>query len=65
MVKAHQSQIPEDLVIAQPDCPKRLGSLVKQMISKNPNLRPSFRQVLNEMISIEIEFLSDETLLQL
>ena len=65
MREAHQNQIPEDLVIAQRDCPGRLGSLVKQMLCKDPILRPSFRQVLNELISIEIEFLNDDRLLQL
>jgi len=65
LIKSHQEDIPEDLVIVQRDCPGRLGSLVKQMLAKDPVLRPSFRQVLNELISIEIEFLSDSTLLRL
>jgi serine/threonine protein kinase len=60
----HVESIPEDLVIAAPDCPARLGSLVKQMLSKNPILRPSFREVLNELISIEIQYLSDTTLIR-
>ena len=61
----HLNDIPEDLIIAQPDCPARLGALVKQMLTKNPLRRPSFREVLNELISIEIEFLSDTTLIRL
>lgn len=61
----HVNAIPEDLIIAQPDCPARLGTLVKQMLTKNPLARPSFREVLNELISIEIEYLSDTTLIQL
>jgi serine/threonine-protein kinase len=61
----HLNDIPEDLIIAQPDCPARLGALVKQMLTKNPISRPSFREVLNELISIEIEYLSDTTLIRL
>ena len=61
----HLNDIPEDLIIAQPDCPARLGALVKQMLAKNPVARPSFRTVLNELISIEIEYLSDTTIIQL
>ena len=65
IANAHQETIPEDLVIVQPDCPARLGALVKQMLSKNPILRPAIREVLNELISIEIECLSDSTLIRL
>ena len=61
----HQNYIPEDLVVLQSECPGRLGSLVKQMLSKDPIRRPSFRSVLNELISIEIEFLSNSTLIKL
>jgi serine/threonine-protein kinase len=62
---SHANTIPEDLIVAQPDCPVRLGMLVKQMLAKNPQARPSFRHVLNELISIEIEHLSDATLIPL
>lgn len=62
---AHKNDIPEDLMIVQRDCPARLGVLAKQMLSKDPVMRPTFRQVLNELISIEIEFLSDSTLIRL
>lgn len=65
VANAHTDNIPEDLVIAQRDCPARLGTLVKQMLAKNPVIRPSFREVLNELISIEIEHLSDPALIQL
>jgi serine/threonine protein kinase len=61
----HHDQIPEDLAVAAFDCPARLGALVKLMLSKDPILRPSFREVLNELISIEIEHLADETLIRL
>jgi len=62
---SHNEQIAEDLVIAAPDCPPRLGALVKLMLSKNPILRPSFREVLNELISVEIEHLADTTLIRM
>lgn len=58
---AHLNHIPEDLRFSQPDCPLRLGQLAKQMIAKNPLMRPSLREVLNELIAIEIEHLSDAT----
>lgn len=65
IIQQHREHIPEDLVVLQSECPGRLGSLVKQMLSKDPIRRPSFRSVLNELISIEIEFLSNSTLIQL
>ena len=65
IIEQHQDHIPEDLVIIQSECPGRLGSLVKQMLFKDPIRRPSFRAILNELISIEIEFLSNSTLIQL
>ena len=65
IIERHQTHIPEDLVVVQRECPGRLGSLVKQMLSKDPIRRPSIRSVLNELISIEIEFLSNSTLIQL
>lgn len=61
----HKESIAEDLIFLQPECPAKLNSLVKQMLIKEPTDRPSFREVLNELISIEIEYLSDSTLLQL
>jgi len=65
IIERHQNHIPEDLVVVQRECPGRLGSLVKQMLFKDPVRRPSIRSVLNELISIEIEFLSNSTLIQL
>lgn len=62
---AHREAIAEDLIFAQPDAPKRLSSLVKQMLAKNPMVRPTFSEVLNELISIEIEHLSDTRLITL
>jgi len=65
IIEQHQNHIPEDLVVVQRECPGRLGSLVKQMLFKDPARRPSIRAVLDELISIEIEFLSNSTFIQL
>lgn len=62
---AHQEVIPEDLIIAQPICPPRLASLTKQMLSKNPVMRPSSCEVLDELIAIEIEHLSNNSMVML
>jgi serine/threonine-protein kinase len=62
---AHAESIPEDLIIAQPNCPPALAALVKQMLSKDPFMRPSSREVLDELIAIEIEHLSNTTLIKL
>lgn len=59
--QSHLNTIPEDLIVSQPHCPPRLNSLVKQMLAKNPVMRPSIREVLNELIAVEIEHLSDTT----
>jgi len=62
---AHQEVIPEDLIIAQPECPPRLASLTKQMLAKDPLMRPSSYEVLDELIAIEIEHLSNRSLLKM
>ena len=62
---AHQDVIPEDLIIAQPACPPRLASLTKQMLAKNPLMRPPSCEVLDELIAIEIEHLSNTSLILL
>ncbi|MEM9941467.1 MAG: serine/threonine-protein kinase [Planctomycetota bacterium] len=59
--QSHRDLIPEDLIFSQPDCPQALGRLVKQMLSKNPEVRPTMREVLNSLIGVEIEHLSDLT----
>ena len=62
---AHQEVIPEDLIIAQPACPPRLASLTKQMLAKNPLMRPRSCEVLDELIAVEIEHLSNNSLIML
>ncbi|MEL7496175.1 MAG: serine/threonine-protein kinase [Planctomycetota bacterium] len=63
--QAHQDSIAEDLMFAQTNTPPRLSELVKQMLRKNPQQRPSFNRVLDQLISIEIEHLSDNRLIRL
>lgn len=54
-----------DLMIQQPLCPPPLYRLVRKMLSKNPANRPAFHDVLESLITIEIEHLSDMTVLPL
>ena len=61
----HRHRIPEDLMFVQPHCPPLLSMLVKQMLAKNPERRPSFREVLNRLISIEIDHLNDKSMIRL
>lgn len=63
IMNEHLEAIPEDLIIAQPSCPPALASLVKQMLAKDPMLRPTSREVLNALIGVEIEHLSDTTMI--
>ncbi len=65
VVKNHRHHIPEDLMFIQSACPTELSMLVKQMMAKNPARRPAFREVLNRLISIEIEHLNDMTMIRL
>ncbi len=62
---AHQEVIPEDLIISQPACPPRLASLTKQMLAKDPLMRPTSCEVLDELIAIEIEHLSNNSTVML
>lgn len=62
---AHREVIPEDLIIVQPACPPRLASLAKQMLAKDPLMRPTSCEVLDELIAIEIEHLSNNTMVML
>ena len=62
---AHQEVIPEDLIIVQPACPPRLASLTKQMLAKDPLMRPSSCEVLDELIAVEIEHLSNNSMVML
>jgi serine/threonine protein kinase len=65
MIRSHRHHLPVDLQFVQPLCPPVLSSLVKEMLRKNPATRPSFPQVLNRLIAIEIEHLNDQTMIQL
>ena len=62
---AMRQQIPVDLMIRQPLCPRPLYRLVRKMLSRNAMHRPSFTEVLEHLISIEIEHLSDMTVIPL
>ena len=62
---AHRQGLFVDLIRVQPACPPRLSNLVRQMVSVKPEGRPSIREVLNELISIEIEHLENPTLIRL
>lgn len=61
--REHLNAIPEDLIVAQPNCPPALASLVKQMLAKDPSARPTSREMLNALIGVEIEHLSDTTMI--
>ncbi len=65
IAKAHRHRIVEDLMFVQPLCPPALSQLVKQMLAKNPDRRPAFPEVLNRLISIEIDYLNDLSMIQL
>ena len=54
-----------DLMIKQPLCPSDLYRLVRKMLDRNPAKRPSMRSVLESLIAIEIEHLTDPTLIAL
>ncbi len=59
-IKQMQCQhVPADLMFVQPLCPPRLSQLVKEMMLKNPSQRPSLPEVLNRMIGLEMEHLTD------
>lgn len=61
----HENDIAEDLIFAQPETPRRLSNLVKQMLLKSPLARPTLHEVLDQLIGIEIEHLSDRRLIRL
>jgi len=63
--QALRQQVAVDLMIRQPLCPRPLYRLVRKMLSKNPKHRPEFSDVLEHLISIEIEHLSDMTVIPL
>ena len=58
-------EIPEDLIVRQPVCPPALSALVKQMLATRPEMRPTFREALNELIGVEINSLTDRSVVRL
>jgi serine/threonine-protein kinase len=62
---AVRQQTPVDLMIRQPLCPAALYRLVRRMLAKNPAHRPTFHDVLESLITIEIEHLSDMSIIPL
>jgi len=54
-----------DLMIKQPSCPPSLYRLVRKMLDRNAAKRPTMRFVLESLIAIEIQHLSDPTLIAL
>ncbi|MEM7457025.1 MAG: serine/threonine-protein kinase [Planctomycetota bacterium] len=62
---AHQNKDVPSLIRHQPLCPSRLSDLVQWMLNSNPADRPSSREVLDQLISIEIENLSNPAVLSL
>ncbi len=58
-------ELPVDLMIRQPLCPPPLYRLVRKMLARNPQKRPTFGKVLESLVTIEIEHLSDMTLIPL
>ena len=62
---ASQKSLPVDLMIQQPVCPAPIYRLVRRMLLKNPAKRPPMREVLEKLITAEIEHLCDPTLVQL
>ncbi len=63
--QAARQQVAVDLMIRQPLCPRPLYRLVRKMLSRNPAHRPAFAEVLETLITIEIEHLSDLTVIPL
>jgi eukaryotic-like serine/threonine-protein kinase len=63
--RLHHHHVPIDLQFVQTCCPRPLSQLVKEMLIKNPSHRPSLRDVLNRLIALEIEHLTDPTILPL
>lgn len=62
---SHFHQIPPDIQFVQRACPPALSQLVKEMLVKNAAHRPSLREVLNRLIALEIEHLTDLTMIPL
>ena len=65
LIEKRMDSIPEDLIIQQPDCPPALSALIKQMLATQAAMRPTFREVLNELIGIEINHLTNQSIIHL
>ena len=65
IANASQKSLPVDLMIQQPVCPPPIYRLVRRMLLKNPAKRPLIREVLEKLITAEVEHLCDPTLVQL
>ena len=65
MVESHRSETPVDVIRHQPLCPTRLNQLVNRMLQKNPLVRPKISEVLEQLISIEIENLENPAVIKL
>lgn len=65
-LKQHaQTKLHTDLQVVQPRCPGALNQLINQMLAKCPTRRPNMKVLLDQLISLEIEFLQDHTPIQL
>lgn len=65
IIESHCCEAPVDVIRHQPLCPARLNQLVKRMLQKNPLVRPKISEVLEQLISIEIENLENPAVIEL
>ena len=65
IVKSHRDEQPIELIRHQPLCPTRLGQLTRRMLDKDPYNRPEISEVMEQLISIEIENLENPALIEL
>lgn len=60
-----QTKMHIDLQVSQKSCPGALNQLINQMLAKSPSRRPNMKVLLDQLISLEIEFLQDDTVITL
>lgn len=60
-----QTRMHSDLQVVQESCPGALNQLVNHMLAKSPTRRPNMKVLLDQLISLEIEFLQDDTVITL
>jgi len=65
IVAAHRTEEPVDVIRHQPLCPTRLNQLIRQMLHKDPDVRPTISEVMDQLISIEIENLDNPAVILL